>query len=128
MSNRIPHGAVLERRRDASRLLALECIQSAVGVGLLVVVAVRGIVMQRTANVSTGLAIAVGVELLLAVVAGIVLLGLGFRARMGRELILVDIARLDAAARSAAREELAGPTYPYRTPTGCSVCRPRRGA
>lgn len=119
------NGGVRERRRDARRLLGLECLQTAVAAALLAVVLARGLTAPAPAGTSTATATLVFVELLLAVAAAVVLLALGFRARMGRELVLQEIARLEAtsgASDGARGGEVVTLRHPYRDGTTCGLC------
>lgn len=125
------YGPVVERRADARRLLTIELAQTAIGVGLLVIVAFRGLFLPA-APAGSAMATVIVVELGLAVAAAVVLLALGFRARMGRELILADIARIEAARRSPNLDRQGASRggevvflhdpQPYRSPHGCNVC------
>lgn len=125
-------GPIVERKRDASRLLAIECAQSAIGVGLLLLVAFRGLLTPSGTSTDPAMTTLIALELALAVVAAVALLALGFRARMGRELLLGEVARLEAAHTSPAtwRAEPRGgelvvlrDRHPYRSSNDCSTCQ-----
>lgn len=107
------NGAVDERRRDAQRLLLIEGVQSATALGLLGMVAYRGVVAPPAAGTSEAMATFVFIELVVALVAAVALLALGLRARMGRELVVLEIARLEAE-----HEELEARRHPYRERAG----------
>ena len=90
------NGAVTARRRDAQRLLVIEGVQSATALGLVGIVAYHGVVAPPAPGTSDAAAAFAFVELVLALVAAVALLALGLRARMGRELLIHEIARLEA--------------------------------
>jgi hypothetical protein len=115
-------------RRDARTLTVLEVVQTALGVGILVVVAMCGIVAITHAAVVAG-AVALPLGLALAVSIALLLLGLAFRIRVSHALLSQDLFRLDCARRSAAEQESASraATGPYRrsaadAPGVCTRC------
>lgn len=115
-------------RRDARSLVFLEVAQTALAVGILVVVALCGIVSITHSAVASG-ALALPLGLGLAVSIALVLLGLAFRVRMSHEMVSQELFRLDCARRSAAERErlrkAAEAEGPYRSaasPVAPSIC------
>lgn len=113
-------------RREAHRLMLLEMALTVVGVGILVVVAICGIVEMTHAAVLAG-AVAVPLGLALAVSIALTLLGLAARARMSHDLVTHDLFRCESARRHATERARAGETaHPYRSPSSafptCARC------
>lgn len=97
-------------RRRAHHLLMLETAQSMLAIGVLLVVALCGIVAITHTAVMTG-AVALPLGLGLALTISMLLLGLAFRARLSREILSQRIVRLECARRNARRDA----PQPYRT-------------
>jgi hypothetical protein len=116
-------------RRDARHLMALEVVLIVAGVGVLVVVALCGIVAIAHEAIMTG-ALAVPLGLGLAVTLALVLLGLSARARVAHEVLTQNIVSLDYARRIARERANVDPSaQPYRSPpppvsvfTPCPYC------
>lgn len=112
-------------RRDARSLTILEVVQTAMAVGILIVVALCGIVAITHSAMETG-AVALPLGLGLAVTIALVLFGLAFRVRMSHEVVSQDLYRLDCARRTEAeRERLRRAAGPYRTAgpsAGVAIC------
>lgn len=118
-------------RRDARSLAFLEMAQTALAVGILVFVALCGIVAITHSAVASG-ALALPLGLGLAVSVALVLLGLSFRVRMSHEIVSHELYRLDCARRTAAERErlrqAAEAEGPYRSaapadmPATCTRC------
>lgn len=97
-------------RRQAHHLILIETAQSVLAIGVLVIVALCGIVAITHTAVMTG-AVALPLGLGLALSISLLLLGLAFRARLDREMLSQHIVRLECARRSARRDA----AQPYRT-------------
>lgn len=113
-------------RREAHRLMLLEMVLTVLGVGILVVVAISGIVEMTHAAVIAG-ALALPLGLALSVSIALTLLGLAARTRMSHELVTHDLFRCEAARRHAAERARQGEgTHPYRSPSSgfptCTTC------
>lgn len=105
------------RRRKARGLTLLELAETSLAVGILVIVALCGIVALTHTAVASG-EVALPLGLGLAVTIALSILGLAFRVRMGHETLSQEIFKLDCARRAAA--ELArlrvSASHPYRAP------------
>lgn len=104
----------------------LETVHAVLAVGILLVVALFGIVAVTRISVAVG-SVGLPLGLGLAVTVALVLLGVALRVRMSYELASQDLFRLDCARRSAAeREKARGEAGPYRTaplaPVAPSTC------
>jgi hypothetical protein len=97
-------------RRQAHHLIILETAHSVLAIGVLLVVALCGIVAITHTAVMTG-AVALPLGLGLALTISLLLLGLAFRARLSREILSQHIVRLECARRNARRDS----PQPYRT-------------
>ncbi|HVH40830.1 MAG TPA: hypothetical protein VM925_00760 [Labilithrix sp.] len=99
--------AVAALRADLRGLVALELVQRVLGLGVLVVVAVRAVVVTDDHNVA--------VALTLAAMTSFVFLALAFRLRRGQELVRDDLRRMELRAH-AEHTHLAWPCErsPYR--------------
>jgi hypothetical protein len=103
-------------RRDARQLMGLELALVISGVGVLVIVALCGIVAIAHITIMTG-ALGIPLGLGLAVTLALVLLGLSARARVGHELLIDNLKNLDCARRIAEERATFGDSpQPYRTP------------
>jgi hypothetical protein len=88
-------------RREARSLTLLELAETSLALGILIVVALCGIVAITHDAVATGelgLPLALG----LAVTVALSILGFAFRLRMSRERLAEEIFRLNCARRTAA--------------------------
>ena len=113
-------------QREAHRLMLLEMVLTALGVGILVVVAVCGIAEMTHAAVIAG-AVALPLGLALSVSIALTLLGLAARARTSHDLVTHELFRCESARRHAAeRARAAEGTHPYRSPSSafptCTRC------
>jgi hypothetical protein len=116
-------------RRYARSLAILEAVQAGLAIGVLVVVALCGIVAITHVAVATG-AVALPLGLGLAVSLALALFGLALRARASHEIVRQEMFRLDCARRGARERERATPAGPYRTgaslgdvsPASCTRC------
>jgi hypothetical protein len=110
-------------RREARGLLLLELAETSLAVGILVVVALCGIVAITHARVSSG-ELGLPLCLGLAVTIALSILGFAFRVRMSHELLSQEIFRLDCARRTAAElARLADSAHPYRGPAASTGAR-----
>jgi hypothetical protein len=113
-------------RTEAKNLMTVELVLSSLAVGVLVIVALCGIVtISHDALASGDVALPLG--LALAVSVALVLLGLAARTRMSHERSRRDLFRLECARRIAAERAMQGASFhPYRmasaTAPACTFC------
>src|SRR6476659_6246194 len=88
------------RQREVRSLFLLELAQAALAVGILVTVALCGIVAITDTAVASG-AVALPLGLGLAETIGLTLLGLAFRTRMSLERSTRELFKVECALRTA---------------------------
>ena len=118
------------RRRAARGLTLLELAETTFAIGILVIVALCGIVAITQSAVAAnevGLPLGLG----LSVTIALSILGFAFHVRMSHEVLSQEIFRLDCARRTAADlARLRASSHPYRVPAAsaassgprCSLC------
>jgi len=116
-------------RRQVKMLLVLELVQAELAIGILMVVALCGIVAITHTAVASG-AVALPLGLGLAATLSLVFHGLAWRARMSHEQAREELVRLACARRRAAeRARYRDGAHPYRAGTfspdlACAYCVP----
>src|SRR3954464_15224677 len=101
------------KRQSAHGLVVLELAETSLAVGILVVVALCGIVaITHTAVESGELGLPLGLRL--AVPIALSIFGFAFRVRMSHEALSQEIYRLDCARRSPAGLARQRVSHPYR--------------
>ncbi|MDB5212109.1 MAG: hypothetical protein JWO86_36 [Myxococcaceae bacterium] len=112
-------------QREARSLVLLELAQTALSVGILIIVALCGIVAITDTAVRAG-AVALPLGLGLAVTISLTLLGLAFRTRMSLERSTRELFKLECALRTAAElRKVDAHPYRERAPSAgplCTVC------